>query len=86
MKKFLLFFVMTGIRLAVIACPACEARQPRLLRGIVHGRGPEDLWDYFILFTAILIFGYTLFYSVKYLVRPGETSGSHIKNFILNDE
>lgn len=86
MKKILFMIFTIGIFLPAVACPACEARQPRLLRGIVHGRGPEGVWDYCILFTAILIFGFTLFYSVKYLVRPGETSGSHIKNFILNDE
>jgi len=86
MKTLFFVFLVTGICLSARACPACEARQPRLLRGIVHGRGPEDVWDYLILFIALLILGYTLFYSVKYLVRPGETSGSHIKNFILNDE
>jgi len=68
------------------ACPACEKAQPRILRGITHGAGPESRWDYLIVWIAVLITVLTLYYSIKWLIRPGETTTGHIKHFILNDQ
>jgi hypothetical protein len=67
-------------------CPACEEAQPRILRGITHGAGPQSQWDYLIVWVTVIITVLTLYYSVKWLIRPGEKSDNHIKNFILNDE
>jgi len=67
-------------------CPACEKAQPRILRGITHGAGPKSQWDYLIVWVAVIITVLTLYYSIKWLIRPGEKSAGHIKNFILNDE
>jgi hypothetical protein len=64
----------------------CGTQEPRLLRGIMHGTGPESGWDYIIVFIGLCIFLVTLFYSVKWLIQPGETARHHIKYFILNDE
>jgi len=86
MKKTLFTLFAGGIRIMALACPACEAQQPRLLRGITHSTGPESRWDYLIVFAGLCIFLFTLFYSVKWLIRPGETDRHHIKHFILNDE
>ncbi len=68
------------------ACPACEKQQPKLLRGITHGAGPGGNWDYVIVTVALIIVLFTLFFSVKWLIRPGEQSQSHIKRLVLNNE
>lgn len=70
----------------VTACPVCERQQPKVLRGVVHGSVPESSWDYVIIAVVALITVVTLFYSVKWLIRPGETNKGHIKYQILNNE
>ena len=72
--------------LAVLACPVCEKQQPKILRGITHGVGPQDNWDYIIVWTMVVIVAFTLFFSIKWLIRPGERSQTHIKRLILNNE
>ncbi|MGY0039392.1 hypothetical protein [Pedobacter sp. NJ-S-72] len=72
------FFIVS-----VFACPACEKQQPKLLRGITHGAGPDGNWDYAIITIAVIIVLFTLFYSVKWLVKPGEEAESHIKQIII---
>lgn len=82
--KFLSVFLVLGQ--IVLACPVCEKQQPKILRGIAHGAGPESNWDYVIIWTAVVIVVFTLFFSIKWLIRPGEKSSTHIKRFILNNE
>lgn len=77
--------VLSGA-LSANACPVCERQQPKLLRGIVHGAGPEGQWDYWIIGACVLVTLFALFYSVKWLLRPGERSPHHIKRSILNQE
>lgn len=67
-----------------MACPACEKQQPKLLKGITHGAGPDSNWDYVIVIITAIIVLFCLFFSVKWLLRPGEKSKSHIKFSILN--
>ncbi len=76
--------LITGI--AAIACPTCEIAQPRYLKGISHGSGPQSQWDLVIISVTAVIVLATLFFSVKFLVKPGEKSVTHIKHFILNNE
>jgi hypothetical protein len=86
LSRFLavIFIAMTSA--AATACPVCEQAQPRILRGIVHGPGPESRWDYGIAIAAVVITVLVLFYSVKWLISPGENEKTHIKHFILNPE
>lgn len=84
MKKSLLIIVFILTRLIAEACPVCEARQPKVLRGITHGQGPENNWDYLIISVVGAIVILTLFFSVKWLISPGEKSESHIKRTIIN--
>ena len=70
----------------VLACPVCERNQPRLLKGITHGSGPDSRWDYVIVSATVLIALYALLFAVKWLIRPGEQSENHIKRFILNND
>lgn len=69
----------------IYACPVCERNQPKILKGVVHGVGP-DQWDYVIMWTVIGITIAILYFSVKWLIKPGETEAHHIKYSILNDE
>ena len=86
MKKTLLCILFLCPALAVLACPVCEKQQPEILRGITHGIGPGSNWDYIIVWSAVVIVVFTLYFSVKWLIRPGERSQTHIKRFILDTE
>jgi hypothetical protein len=64
----------------------CEKQQPAMLKGISHGTGPQSSWDMVIIWVAIAIVAFTLFFSIRLLVRPGEKSETHIKRFILDND
>jgi len=84
MKTFYLLLLLSMVPGAsVFACPACTLQQPRLLRGITHGVGPDSRWDYLIVGVAVAIVVVSLYFSIKWLIRPGERSETHIKQFIL---
>ncbi len=68
------------------SCPGCDAQQPKILRGITHGAGPQSKWDLLIVAIAAVIVIATLFFSVKWLLSPGEKSEKHIKRLVLNYE
>ncbi|MGN6476797.1 MAG: hypothetical protein ACTHKV_06200 [Flavipsychrobacter sp.] len=86
MRKTLLTIPFLLNAVWALACPVCERNKPKILRGITHGSGPESKWDYMIVCVSIAIVLYTLFFSIKWLIRPGEKSDRHIKRFILNNE
>lgn len=44
------------------------------------------IWDYAIVAIAIVVLVFFLCLSIKYLIRPGEKEGSHIKKKILDDD
>lgn len=83
-KVILLIFVFIFQHAAVFACEVCKKQQPKLLQGISHGAGPQSNWDYVIVWSAVIIVVATLFYSIKWLVKPGEEGNEHIKRTILN--
>lgn len=80
----LVFFVSLAI--TSNACPLCEKQQPKILRGITHGAGPQSNWDWVIVGFITVVALLTLFYSVKYLLLPKEKNNNHIKNFILEQQ
>ena len=82
-KKVISFILILAANFA-FACQACEQQQPKITRGFTHGTGPDSNWDWLIIGIIAIITVYTLFYSVKYLVKPGEKNRDHIKNSILN--
>ncbi|MEO6134246.1 MAG: hypothetical protein ABIP35_03770 [Ginsengibacter sp.] len=84
MKKLLLLFPLLFIALINYACPACEKQQPAILKGITHGSGPTSNWDYVIVIATALIVVATLYYTIKWLVSPGEKDSDHIKRTVLN--
>lgn len=86
MKRIILVTIAVLNAALTFACPVCERQQPKLLRGITHGAGPQGQWDYVIVWTMVAITLFTLFFSVKWLIKPGERSSQHIKHFISNME
>lgn len=87
MKKILLTATAITTCLATFACPVCDRQQSSGLFGsITHGGVPGSNWDYMIVWATVVIVLFTLFFSVKWLVQPGEKSDSHIKRNILNNE
>lgn len=85
-KLLLLFLLALGTGPIAYACEVCEKQQPQILKGITHGSGPQGNFDYVAIWVMVAITVATLYYSVKWLIRPGERSGAHIKRLILNDE
>lgn len=67
-----------------MACPECERKQLDALKGVAHGAGPQQNLDYWIVGFTALIVVVSLFYSIKWLLRPGEKNDSHIKREVLN--
>lgn len=89
MKKYypkIVSLIVVLVLLSVVAwaCPVCEKQQPKVLRGIAHGAGPDTDWDYLIVGLITVIVLITLCYSVKWLVRPGEGMSDHIKRNVLD--
>ncbi len=86
MKKILLLSTFMIIHIASLACEVCKKQQPKVLRGISHGAGPESNWDYVVVGGTVLIVAVSLFYTVKWIVYPGEKERTHIKHSILNPD
>lgn len=85
-KIFFVCLLLLNFSAKVWACAACEAQQPTFLKGITHGPGPDSNLDYFIVSIAVIIVLFTLYYSVKWLIKPGETNANHIKQTIFNKD
>jgi hypothetical protein len=84
MKTTLLSLITFLSSIAAFACPVCEKQQPKLLQGISHGTGPQSSWDYGVVWVTVLIVLLTLFYALKWLIRPGEEGDQHIKRAFLH--
>jgi len=67
---------------ALLACDLCKKNQPTGLENITHGEGPSGNMDYIITWSAIVLVVITLFFSIKFLVRPKENDPDHIKNIV----
>jgi hypothetical protein len=70
--------------LEVMACEVCKKQQPKILRGVTHGAGPQSDWDYVIVGCVIILVLISLFYTIKWILHPGEKESEHIKRSILN--
>lgn len=85
MKKIFILFILffLGFPTFVHACDVCQNNQPKVLKNITHGTGPQGNIDYVIIWSALIIVALTLFFSLKYLIRPNENACDHIKNSII---
>lgn len=86
MKNTVLVIFLLSIRATLFACGVCEKQQPKILRGITHGAGPKSNWDYLIISIAAAIVVFTFYFSVKWLIRPGENAATHIKYLTVNND
>jgi hypothetical protein len=84
MKKLAASLLALLFALPMWACEACEKQQPKLLRGITHGTGPQSGYDMPIIYGSAVIVLITLVLAVKFLVKPNEGAADHIKRSILN--
>lgn len=84
MKKILIILPLLMIAFNIRACPACEKQQPMFLKGVAHGAGPTSNWDYVYVIIITLIALLTLFYAIKWILKPGEKNADHIKRTVLN--
>lgn len=84
-KKIIAFMITWTISApAAIACELCEEQQPKWLKGVIHGPGPQSTWDYVIMIISVVIVLVVLFFSIKFLIKPGEKNPSHVKYSIFN--
>lgn len=83
LRIFFTISFITVLAFTSSACPLCEKQQPKFLRGITHGTGPQSNWDWVIVAAITVTTLLTLFYSIKYLLSPKEKNSNHIKNIIL---
>lgn len=81
-KLSLLFLLIINL---AWACEACKLAQPAITKNFTHGEGPRGNIDWVIVAVVAIIVVYTLIFSIKYLVKPGEKKQSHIKYSILKD-
>ena len=84
LKRTTLTLMLLPVSVAGWACPVCEKQQPKILRGVAHGAGPDNNWDYLIVGVITVVVLITLYYSMKWLVRPGEDTPNHIKRNVLD--
>jgi hypothetical protein len=84
MKKALLLLPFMLIHIVSVACEVCKKQQPKVLRGITHGSGPQSDWEYVIVGCTALVVVVSLFYSVKWIIYPGEKESDHIKRSIFS--
>lgn len=80
----LILITMVIGSLPAMACDACKQQQPKFLQGITHGAGPGSNWDYLIVGVMTAITLYSLYATVKCMLRPSEKDDQHIKRIILN--
>lgn len=80
----ILIVALTLVHTFVVACDVCEKQQPKILRGVTHGAGPEGVWDYVVVGATALVAVVSLIYAVRWTLYPGETARTHIKRSILN--
>ena len=84
LSLMLLTGMVLSYSLPAMACEACKQQQPKFLKGITHGAGPDSNWDYVVVVIMVLITLYSLFATVKCMIRPSEKDNEHIKRMILN--
>ena len=84
MRRIIILLFLVTSHVATYACEVCDRNQARLLRGIVHGAGPDSNWDYVSIGITVIITVFTLIFSIKWLIKPNENNIDHIKYSILN--
>jgi hypothetical protein len=87
MKKIISTLVLITTSLTPYACPVCERAKAKIPFGsLSHGPLPTSNWEYVAVWVVVISVALTLFYSIKWLIKPSENNKDHIKYSILNFE
>ena len=81
--KKIFAFVFIAIANFAFACDACKLQQPKVTQNITHGTGPGGIADWMIVAVIAVITVFTLIFTLKYLIKPGEKDKNHIKYSFL---
>jgi p-aminobenzoyl-glutamate transporter AbgT len=84
MRKIIILTILLFLPYIGFACDTCEKAQPKILRGITHGAGPESNWDYVIIGITAIIVTICAYITIVKLIKPKEDNKDHIKNAFLN--
>lgn len=87
MKKIISLITLLVLQSAtwmLYACEVCKDQQPKLLKGITHGAGPQNNFDYFIMWASGVIVLITLVLSVRLLIKPKESNPDHVKYIVID--
>lgn len=87
MKKIIFAGIFMVASFSLYACPVCERAKAKIaFGGLSHGTLPTSNWEYVAVWIVVLMVIFTLFYSIKWLIKPSEKNKDHIKYSILNFE
>lgn len=87
MKKVIATLVFITAALISYACPVCERAKAKIpFGGLSHGTLPTSNWEYVAVWVVVIAVALTLFYSIKWIIKPAENNKDHIKYSILNFE
>ena len=84
LRKMFFTVLFVFAHAVIMACDVCQKQQPEILKGITHGGGPQSDWDYVLVWCMVTIVAISAVFSIRWMVRPGEKDGAHIKRSILN--
>ncbi len=84
LRKIWLMLPFALGNVAALACEVCQKQQPKVLRGIAHGGGPQNNLDYVAVWCMVAVVAVSTVFAIKWILRPGEKERSHIKRSILN--
>jgi len=85
-KQYWILLILIGLAQFNLACPVCERQQPKATMGLTHGAGPGSNWDWVIIIFMTILTLLTLYFSIKFLVKPGEKGKDHVKQSIFNEQ
>jgi len=54
-KTILATMISLGITSSTLACELCKSQQPKVLRELAHGMGPQGAVDYLIVWTGVAV-------------------------------
>jgi len=74
---FLTLLFWLSVVVTAIGCPLCKKNQPAGFANITHGVGPQNGFDYVMLYGSIGVVIITLGLLGWYIFRPGQHPAQH---------
>jgi len=80
-KIILATMISLGITSSTLACELCKSQQPKVLRELAHGMGPQGAVDYLIVWTGVAVVILALITTLYFLLFPSKADAYfQIKN------